>query len=131
MRRGSTNHVLPGARMSGRFAEPFRLKKVERAQNLRSWGRGRLPLPNAKNEKEVSVNTKADCCAKPELRIIEAIPDESDAKVSIQRCDTCQTYWQVIADQIVTDRGDVLVWDWFQRVTREEAENVLTSMVPQ
>jgi hypothetical protein len=81
--------------------------------------------------KEVCVITKADCCAKPALRVIEAMPDESDAKVSIQKCDTCQTYWQVIADQVITDRGDMIVWDWYQPLTEEQAESVLMSMVPQ
>jgi hypothetical protein len=77
---------------------------------------------------DFSVITKANCCSSPKLRIIEAIPNESEAKVSVQKCDTCQTFWQVIADQVIAANGDTLFWDWFQALNDEEALGILDSM---
>ena len=74
--------------------------------------------------------TKPDCCSHPSLKIIDAIPDESDAKVSIQQCETCRAYRQVVADQMVMDGSDLVVWDWYQPVTEEQAESVLACMAP-
>ena len=76
------------------------------------------------------MQTKADCCSHPSLRIIEAMPDETDARVSVQKCDNCQTYWQVVVDQVITEKGDILVWDWYHLLTEEDAENVLACLSP-
>lgn len=71
------------------------------------------------------MNTTANCCSNPQLRIIEALPDDSNAKMSVQRCDTCQTYWEVVADQVISERGETLAWDWFQQLRKKDALEIL------
>lgn len=68
------------------------------------------------------MNTAADCCPNPQLTLVEVFSHDSDAKLTLQQCDNCQTYWRVFADRVATEQGDVIEWDWFERLTEEQAE---------
>jgi hypothetical protein len=92
--------------------------------------RKEVRLPWFPIAEDFSMNTKADCCKRPTLRIIEAMPDDSDAKVSVQKCDNCQTFWQVVVDQVITEKGEILVWDWFRPLEEEEALGIMECMAP-
>jgi hypothetical protein len=76
------------------------------------------------------MSAQPDCCARPSLRILEAIPDEMNAQASVQRCVNCSAYWQVDAEQVITDRGEIIAWDWFVPLSEGEAEDVLAHMEP-
>lgn len=78
------------------------------------------------------MNTTAACCAIPQLTLVEVLSNDPDAKMTLQQCDNCQAYWRVIADQVTTEQGDVIVWDWFERLTEEQAESMVfdTSLSP-
>lgn len=73
------------------------------------------------------MNTTADCCSNPRLVFVATLAAESGAKMTIQKCDTCQTYWRVVADHVTTEGGNLIEWDWFEPLTEELAEELAES----
>ena len=72
-----------------------------------------------------------DCCAHPELVVSRALYESAHDAESLQRCDSCGTYWFYRFHEYVNwSTGEDDLTSWFTALTEDEGERLRDTTDP-
>ncbi len=70
---------------------------------------------------------RPDCCYQSSLRTLCVIDEAPDGEVVLDRCENCHAYWRVVVhDPIAPDGSEHHFFEWFQKVSNDQASLLLT-----